>query len=159
MLHTLLTHPLLVVPPGLNGGASGRRIIHKAMLIAPVNTLVGLSRVRRAPAVYLVTQSPFFASLEFQANWESEFTKWVGNAGDLPALRFYRWNNSLTKQEKTVREWNDCGGVLCVSLDKYASACKPFIDSDKRGSKKIAAKKARDENSEFLRKVGTKLQP
>ena len=41
LLHTLLTHPSLITPSGIGGGAGGRRIIYRAMLIAPVNTLVG----------------------------------------------------------------------------------------------------------------------
>ena len=57
---------------------------------------------------------------------------------------------------KIVKEWYDNGGILCVSLDKYANTCKGFFDTDKRAaSKKAIAKKSSTptENDAFLRKV------
>ena len=59
LLHTLLTHPLLTSSSAGIGG-SGGRIIHRAMLLAPVNTL---------------------------ANWETEFEKWVGTSSESAAAR------------------------------------------------------------------------
>ena len=87
LLHTLLTHPSLTAPAGTSG--TGGRIIHRAMLIAPVNTL---------------------------ANWETEFDKWIGTSSGrhIPAIRFYPWSDSKTKM-KIIKEWYDYGGVLCVS--------------------------------------------
>jgi len=132
LLHTLLTHPLLSSSPGFGGGAGGR-VIYRAMLIAPVNTL---------------------------ANWETEFQKWVGISSErnIPAIRFYPWNDQKSKM-KTITEWYDHGGILCVSLDKYASACKAFFDteSSKRGatSNKTATKKSsvHIKNNAFLRRA------
>jgi len=100
------------------------------MLIAPVNTL---------------------------ANWETEFQKWVGTSSgrNVPAIRFYPWNDQKSKM-KIVKEWYDNGGILCVSLDKYANTCKGFFDTDKRAtSKKATAKKSSTptENDAFLRKA------
>jgi len=60
---------------------------------------------------------------------------------------------------KTITEWYDHGGILCVSLDKYASACKAFFDteSSKRGatSNKTATKKSsvHIKNNAFLRRA------
>jgi len=99
LLHTLLTHPLLV--------RSNNRIVQRALLIAPVNTL---------------------------ANWGCEFEKWIGSNA-LPSVRFYCWD----RQDKglTVAEWLQQGGVLCCSFDRYANACKHFIDIGQKGSTKI----------------------
>ena len=89
LLHTLLTHPSLTVPVDTSGSGGGR-IIHRAMLIAPVNTL---------------------------ANWETEFDKWLGKSSGrhIPAIRFYPWSDSKDRSMKIIKEWYDYGGVLCVS--------------------------------------------
>jgi len=131
LLHTLLTHPSLVTPPG-TGGSSGGRIIHRALLIAPVNTL---------------------------ANWETEFQKWVGSTSSgtrgKKAIRFYPWNSQGGKI-KIVKEWYEYGGILCVSSEKYANACKGFLDADKRTARKKAKEKKSatpTEDDAFLRKA------
>lgn len=129
LLHTLLTNPALVTSPSYAGNPGGR-IIHRALLIAPVNTL---------------------------ANWETEFQKWVGTSSgrNIPAIRFYPWNDHKSKI-KIIKEWYDSGGIICVSSEKYANACKGYLDIDKR-SKKVNAKKAATptptEDDAFLRKV------
>ena len=139
LLHTLLTHPLLTSPAGIGG--SGGRIIHRAMLLAPVNTL---------------------------ANWETEFEKWVGTSSGrrVSAIRFYPWGSDTRTVMKTVKEWYDYGGILCVSSEKYSNVCKKYLELSKSSKKKKsssvksekektdAKKSARSEEDEaFLRKV------
>ena len=111
LLHTLLTHPSLITPSTGPGSTPGGRIIFRAMLIAPVNTL---------------------------ANWETEFEKWVGTSSgrNIPAIRFYPWTPN-SSEKKIIKEWYDYGGILCVSSEKYANSCKGFVEqSSKRKSKK-----------------------
>jgi len=141
LLHTLLTHPSLTTPAGTGG-----RIIQRALLIAPVNTL---------------------------ANWETEFLKWIGKSEgrSIPAIRFYpQWDGGKQKM-KVVKEWYDSGGILCVSSERYANATKgyldgakkktsgkkspvPFMEVDKKVDAKEAKKQAKDaEEDAFLRKA------
>ena len=124
LLHTLMTHPSLVLPSrnGGRGGSSNKRIIHRAMLIAPVNTL---------------------------ANWEQEFAKWMGP--NVPAVRFYSWTE-LQSKSKTIKEWYEKGGILCCSSDRYASACKRFLDIDDK-DKDTAAKVTPGKDDAFFRKA------
>ena len=97
-----------------------------------------------------------------QANWETEFQKWVGTTEkrNVPAIRFYPWNDQKSKM-KIVKEWYDYGGILCVSLEKYASACKRFLDNGKRASKKAVTQRKSvnsAENEAFLRMVRLLLE-
>jgi len=119
LLHTLLTHPALV-------RTNGKRIVHTALLIAPVNTL---------------------------ANWETEFEKWVGASSgrSIPGVLFYTWNESKHRKG-IVKEWHERGGILCVSTEKYASACKDYLDMDKRkpNTKQATSKNSAEEDA-FLR--------
>lgn len=124
-----LLHTLLTHPALIT--TSGERIIRTALLIAPVNTL---------------------------ANWETEFQKWVGASSGMiiPGIRFYSWKETKSKV-KLVKEWYNSGGILCVSTEKYASACKDYLDVDKRNSnsKKANSKKITTtiEDDAFLRKA------
>ena len=89
LLHTLLTNPLLVTPSAGVGSGSGGRVVSRALLLAPVNTL---------------------------ANWQTEFTKWIGQESgrNLPAVRFYPWPNNIKDKTKVIKEWYEYGGILCV---------------------------------------------
>jgi transcriptional regulator ATRX len=82
LLHMLLTHPSLIK-------ASGRFIIHTALLIALMNTL---------------------------ANWEMEFQKWVGTSSGrkILGILFYSWNDHRGKTKEIVKEWYEYGGILSV---------------------------------------------
>eukprot|EP00804_Cyclotella_cryptica_P008504 CCRYP_004001-RA/>CCRYP_004001-RA protein AED:0.04 eAED:0.04 QI:1833/1/1/1/0.53/0.43/16/4826/778 len=104
LLHTLLTHPSLVHSSASTNGRTRKRIIHKALLIAPVNTL---------------------------ANWESEFKKWIGVSSrkNLPFIRFYSWDQKNNK-EKLINEWHKYGGVLCTSSGRYSSTASKFFKKD-----------------------------
>lgn len=134
LLHTLLTHPSLVASSASasGGSAGGTRIINRALLIAPVNTL---------------------------ANWETEFQKWVGTSSGrrVPAIRFYPWDNQRSKL-KIVQEWHNYGGILCVSSEKYANACKGFLDQSKQRKRtkdkpERSATPTPTEDDAFLRKA------
>jgi transcriptional regulator ATRX len=124
-----LLHTLLTHPALIT--TSGRRVIRTALLIAPVNTL---------------------------ANWETEFQKWVGASSgrSIPGIRFYSWKETRSKL-KLVKEWYSSGGIICVSTEKYAMACKDYLDVDKRNSnsKKANSKKSTTtiEDDAFLRKA------
>ena len=131
LLHTLMTHPSLVLPSrngvGMTNGASrgkssSKRIVHRAMLIAPVNTL---------------------------ANWEQEFAKWLGP--NVPAVRFFSWTE-LQSKSKIIREWYEEGGILCCSSDRYASSCKGFLDIDGKDKEKDA-KVTPSKDDAFFRKA------
>jgi SNF2 family DNA or RNA helicase len=122
-----LLHTLLTHPSLIR--ASGRRIIRTALLIAPVNTL---------------------------ANWETEFQKWVGTSSGrrkIPGILFYSWNDHKSKTKEIVKEWNKFGGILCVSTEKYASACKGYLDSYKRNINSKKKSTAPVEDDGFLRKA------
>ena len=129
-----LLHTLLTHPSLIR--ASGRRIIRTALLIAPVNTL---------------------------ANWETEFQKWVGTSSGrkkIPGILFYSWNDHKSKTKEIVQEWNEFGGILCVSTEKYAIACKGYIERN-INSKQANSKKstAPVEDDGFLRKALFKPGP
>lgn len=130
-----LLHTLLTHPSLIK--ANGRRIVRTALLIAPVNTL---------------------------ANWETELQKWVGTSSgrSIPGILFYPWNDQRSKV-KIVKEWYECGGILCVSTEKYASACKDYLDADKRNFnvKQGKSKKSTTpvEDDAFLRKALFKPGP
>ncbi len=109
LLHTLMTHPSLVLPSP--NESSSNRIVHRAMLIAPVNTL---------------------------ANWEQEFEKWIGP--NVPAVRFFSWTEFQSKS-KIIKEWYEEGGILCCSSDRYASSCKGFLETDDKDKEKDAPSK------------------
>jgi SNF2 family DNA or RNA helicase len=98
-----LLHTLLTHPSLIR--ANGRRIIRTALLIAPVNVLI---------------------------NWKTELQKWVGTSSgrSIPGILYYPWNDQRSKV-KIVKKWHDAGGILCVSTEKYASACKDYLDVDK----------------------------
>ena len=108
LLHTLLTHPSLVLPSPNKSSSKKNRIVRRAMLIAPVNTL---------------------------ANWEQEFEKWIGP--NVPAVRFFSWTEFQSKS-KIIKEWYEEGGILCCSSDRYASSCKGFLETDDKDKEKDA---------------------
>lgn len=84
-----------------------------------------------------------------KANWETEFQKWLGadSGRDLPAIRFYSWDSSKNKV-KTIKEWYKNGGIVCVSTDKYASVCKPFVDGDYKPRKRRSDNKKQNASVE-----------
>jgi hypothetical protein len=124
-----LLHTLLTHPALIAN--SGRRVIRTALLITPVNTL---------------------------ANWETEFQKWVGASSgrSIPGIRLYYLNDKKSKV-KLVKEWYNNGGILCVSTEKYAMACKDYLGVDERNpnSKKANSKKVTTpvEDDAFLKKA------
>ena len=123
LLHTLLTHPSLVLSSRnrvVPASSSSKRIVHRAMLIAPVNTL---------------------------ANWEQEFAKWMGP--DVPGVRFYSWTEFQSKS-KIIKEWYEEGGILCCSSDRYANACKGFLE-DKDEEKEAAKAPPTKEDTFFCK--------
>ena len=128
LLHTLLTHPSLLLS-SRNGvgtsisGYSSNRIIQRAMLIAPVNTL---------------------------ANWEQEFDKWMGP--NVPAIRFFSWTDFQSKSN-VIKEWYEEGGILCCSSDRYAKSCKRFLESDDGKGKDKGAKLPLSKQDLFFRKA------
>lgn len=124
LLHTLLTHPALI-------RTNGERIIRRALLVAPVNTLT---------------------------NWETELQKWIGldSGRNVPAVRFYQWLGDSRTRVHVVKEWFRLGGILCVSSEKYASTCKEFLNSSKgntNGNKSKTMKSTPVEDDASLRKA------
>ena len=122
LLHTLMTHPSLV-HESHKESSSSNRIVNRAMLIAPVNTL---------------------------ANWEQEFKKWLGP--NVPALRFFSWTEFQSKS-KIIKEWYEEGGILCCSSDRYANACKGFLDTSDKGDEKDKKSTLSKDDAAFFRKA------
>ena len=123
LLHTLLTHPALV-HSGARGEA-GRRIVNRALLVVPVNTI---------------------------ANWKNEFNKWIGASAEkanrekgVPHVSFHCLNEVQTSDRgHLVSLWLRSGGVLCVSSSSFSSICKPALaektkDSADKGAGTAAA--------------------
>ncbi len=121
LLHTLLTHPALV-------NTNGEYIVRRALLIAPVNTLM---------------------------NWETELQKWIGldSGRNVPAVRFYPSLGDNKSRIHVVKEWYRRGGILCVSSEKYASTCKEFLKSSKNSKKSKTTKATPFEDDRLLRKA------
>ena len=113
LLHTILTHPSLVIaggrPNGFGGTNATKRIVHCALLLAPVNTL---------------------------ANWQVEFSKWLSpeSGQRVPAIRFYQITGDKKNHVKIVKEWQQSGGVLVCSADTFGSTCKAFVSKGGRKS-------------------------
>lgn len=133
LLHTILTHPSLVTaggcPNDFGGTNSIKRIVHCALLLAPVNTL---------------------------ANWQVEFSKWLSpeSGRRVPAIRFYQITGDKKNHIKIVKEWQESGGVLVCSAETFGSTCKAFVSKGGRKSpvpgkptEETKLSKARDEKT------------
>jgi len=118
VLHTLFTHPLLELndkeyqsethqnPFNGHGGnpwQKNKRIIHRALVVVPVNTL---------------------------SNWEDEFKKWFkGRKKEVKRIRVQNLNNAFKGIERNtiVQKWMTGGGVLLTSSECLMRHCKDLL--------------------------------